>query len=74
VQAQRKAADLPYEARVTLYVQGPDSLQAVITRHVETVRTECLVTRLLHTAPPAGVAAERVKIEGQEVALAIEPA
>jgi len=42
VQALRKEHDLAYEARITLNVDCDDAFWAILTRHVELVRNECL--------------------------------
>jgi len=70
VQALRKEHELPYEARIALYIQGPTELTDVIQRFSDTVRRECLAERVELGAPPQG-AARAVKIERYEARLAI---
>jgi hypothetical protein len=70
VQALRREQNLPYEARVVLYVQGPEPLLAVIRRFVATVQRECLAERIEFAAAP-GRAMQAVKIESHEARLAI---
>ncbi|MBU0638000.1 MAG: class I tRNA ligase family protein, partial [Planctomycetes bacterium] len=71
VQALRKKRDLPYEARITLYIQGPDQVLEVLRRYADTVRRECLATSIEHTAPASGETHE-FKVAGQQIVLALE--
>jgi len=73
VQGLRKQQDLAYEARIVLHVTGPDEFSEVLRRHEKIVTKECLATRIEYAAPAAGETVT-VKIEGSEVALAIETA
>ena len=70
VQSMRKDQDLAYEARITVYLEGPAELVEVIERHKDVVARECLATKLEYTAPPSGDAAV-AKVEGHVVKLAI---
>jgi isoleucyl-tRNA synthetase len=71
VQGLRKAQNLPYEARIRLYLQGPAKLLEVAKRFDVTIRAECLATSIEQAAPPAGAATHAAKIEGHEVLLGI---
>ncbi|MEW6251326.1 MAG: class I tRNA ligase family protein [Planctomycetota bacterium] len=71
VQALRKEQDLPYEARIVLYVQGPEPVLAVVRRYAETIKSECLATRIEETPPPADAARVEAKIEGHAVVLGL---
>ena len=72
VQGLRKEQDLAYEARITLYVAGPEEFLAVVRRFGDTVKHECLAEQLELAAPPSGKAYEK-KIEGHAVTLAVVP-
>jgi isoleucyl-tRNA synthetase len=71
VQVLRKAQNLPYEARIRLYLQGPARLLEVAERFDATIRAECLATTIEHAGPPAGAATHAAKIEGHPVVLGI---
>ena len=71
VQALRKEQDLPYEARVTLYVQGPDKLRDVVERYAAIIKVECLAARIESGTAPADIQLQAAKIEGHAVKLAI---
>jgi len=72
VQGLRKQQDLAYEARITLYIAGPEEFLAVVRRFGDTVKHECLAEQLELAAPPSGEVCEK-KIEGHAVTLAVVP-
>ncbi|MFH1748457.1 MAG: class I tRNA ligase family protein [Planctomycetota bacterium] len=65
VQALRKEHDLAYEARITLYIEGPDELLDVVRRHADTLQKECLAERVEYAAGP-GVELREVKVESYQ--------
>ncbi len=69
VQAARKELDLAYEARIELHLDGPAAFQAIIERFAETVRSECLVSRIVFGA--AVESAQEIEVEGQKVRMAV---
>ena len=71
VQALRKDQNLPYEARVTLYIQGPDKLRGVVQRFADTIKAECLAQNIELTAAPPDIQLQASKIEAHEVRLGI---
>jgi len=71
VQALRKEHDLPYEARITLYVQGATVISDLVRRYAATIQQECLATRIECGPPPAGTLTQTHKIEGREVGVAL---
>jgi isoleucyl-tRNA synthetase len=71
VQELRKNLKLPYEARITLYVQAPERVLEVVRRFAPTIESECLAATIHQAAAPPGAATQAAKIEGQEVTLAI---
>jgi isoleucyl-tRNA synthetase len=71
VQGLRKQQNLPYEARIALYVEAPEEFLNVVRGFADTVRHECLATRIEY-APPPGGDIQTVRVETVEVKLAIE--
>ncbi len=71
VQNLRKEHNLPYEARITLYVEADEALRDVLRRYQDVVRGECLAERIEPTVP-AGVAAREVKVEGHPAKIGLE--
>ena len=71
VQGLRKKQELAYEARVTLYVTGPEEFTNIVGRLADTIGSECLAERIVLTVPPTGDVLE-AKIEGHPVKLAIQ--
>ncbi len=73
VQNLRKEHNLPYEARITLYVEADDALAGVLRRYEDVVRGECLAQRI-EPAVPEGTAAREVKVEGHaaKIGLSVE--
>jgi isoleucyl-tRNA synthetase len=71
VQALRKEHDLPYETRITLYVQGATAISDLVQRYAATIQQECLATRIECGPPPAGTLTQTHKIEGHEVGVAL---
>ena len=69
VQAARKELDLAYEARIDLHLEGPAAFQAIVERFAESVRSECLVNRIVFGA--AGESAQEIEVEGQAVKMAV---
>jgi isoleucyl-tRNA synthetase len=73
VQALRREHDLPYQQRITLYVETTPELAAIVARHGDVLARECLATAV-EPAVPAGAAATEAKVEGHAVRLALAPA
>jgi isoleucyl-tRNA synthetase len=71
VQALRKEHQLPYEARIRLYVDGPPELLNVVRRFEEVIRRECLVVEIELGRRPAGRVSRR-QIDFCEADLLIE--
>jgi isoleucyl-tRNA synthetase len=71
VQGVRKDLNLAYEARITLRLETTPELQAIVQRHVETLRRECLVDEAGFGAVTTGEIRE-VKVEGHATKLAVE--
>lgn len=71
VQALRKAGNLPYEARITLFVQGSEKLVAVVRRFSATIESECLAASIRYVPPPADAATQAAKIDGHDVTIGI---
>ena len=72
VQEMRKNQKLDYEARVTLYVDGPVRVLDVVRRFSSTIESECLAATIELTAASSGTETQTVKIEGHEVKLYIQ--
>jgi isoleucyl-tRNA synthetase len=72
VQSLRKSANLPYEARVKLFVDGPAELAEVVRRFSDTVARECLAPQIEYDLPPTGTPTPAT-IESFEVRLLLEP-
>jgi len=70
VQAARKDASLPYEARIGLHVDGPPEFLAIIRKFADTIRSECLAERIEFSPPPSGEW-QTVELEGWAVKLAV---
>ena len=70
VQGLRRKHELAYEARVTLYVTGPEEFTNIVAAFTDTIGSECLAERIEFGAPPTGDVLE-VKLEGHPVKLAI---
>jgi isoleucyl-tRNA synthetase len=73
VQALRKDKDLPYEARITLYVEGPAELREIVQRFESTISHECLTTAIVF-GPPAEGQMQALKLDGLETRLTIATA
>jgi len=71
VQGLRRELDLPFDARIVLYVQAPEDLADIVRRYGQVVQRECLAERIEFTPAPAG-ASRPAQIEGRSVALTIE--
>jgi len=70
VQAARKSADLPYEARIALWLDAPEAVRGVVDRNAELVMRECLVVRFDDVAGD-GAVIQDVEIDGVAVRLAV---
>ncbi len=67
VQALRKARDLPYEARIRLWIAGDPEVVAACRAHETYLREECLAAGILWAEPPSGgIAAD---VDGKAVRL-----
>jgi len=73
VQALRKDKDLPYEARITLYVEGPAELREIVQRFESIIGHECLTTAIVF-GPPTEGQMQALKLDGLEARLAIATA
>jgi isoleucyl-tRNA synthetase len=73
VQTMRKTANLPYEARIRLYVQGADKLLTVVRRFAEVIESECLAPEIVFQPPPAGVEPWTGQLEGLTATVALVP-
>ncbi len=73
VQTLRKTAALPYEARIRVFVQGPEKLLTVVRRFAEVIESECLAPELAFQPPPAGVEQWTGQLEGLAATVAIVP-
>jgi len=71
IQAARKAEHLEYVARIRLAITGPVDLLAVVYRHADVIRRECLITAI-DRSPDGAAGAREVEIEGYAVRFAIE--
>ncbi|MEW6198177.1 MAG: class I tRNA ligase family protein [Planctomycetota bacterium] len=71
VQALRKTRELPYEARITLFVRGSEKLVAVVRRFAATIQNECLASSITWAAPPDDAATQAAKIDGHDVTVGI---
>lgn len=69
VQAERKAQDLPYEARIRLWISGDPEVVAACRAHEATIREECLAAEILWAEPPE--ATEPVDVEGRPLRIGI---
>jgi isoleucyl-tRNA synthetase len=71
IQALRKDQDLPYEARIAVYIDAPDEITRIADRFADTIQRECLADRIEKTAAAEKTGPTRAKIEGHPVTLAI---
>lgn len=71
VQALRKAQNLPYSARVTLYAHADEQVLAVLRRFANVVESECLAPTIKSELPPAGAEVWTGKVEGHAATLGI---
>ncbi len=72
VQGLRKELDLPYQARITLYVQTDEKLAEVIRRFEQSLRQECLVEQIAFEASSTGVEMREFEIESHKAQLGIK--
>ena len=70
VQTLRKEHNLPYEARIALFVETAPELADVIQRWEETLSSETLAARVVLGPPESGEAKE-VSVEGTAVRVAL---
>lgn len=71
VQALRKEQNLAYEARIHLFLEAPAALERIATAFRATLATECLADELVFGAPPAGIPATVIEVEGHAAKLAV---
>ncbi|MCI0885869.1 MAG: isoleucine--tRNA ligase, partial [Chloroflexi bacterium] len=74
LQNLRKAAGLEISDRIVAYHGDSERVAAVLAAHGDYVRAETLADELVAGDPPDGATAEKVKIEGAEVTLAVRKA
>ncbi len=74
LQNLRKAAGLEISDRIVAYHGDSERVAAVLATHGDYVRAETLADELVAGDPPDGATAEPVKIEGNEVTLAVRKA
>ncbi len=70
VQTLRKEHNLPYEARIALFVETAPELADVLGRWQETLAAETLAERVVF-GPPEAAEAKEVSVEGTAVRLAL---
>ena len=73
VQTLRKEQDLPYAARITLFLDAPPEFLALARKFQSVLQSECLVSSLDTQIPPA-LATVEVDIEGTKVRLTLRQA
>jgi isoleucyl-tRNA synthetase len=71
VQNLRKTANLAYEARITLYVDGPPELRSVVEQFEPLIRGECLAEQITFATPRGGATSTEVRIEGHNVKIGL---
>lgn len=70
VQARRKALDLPYEARVRVWIAGDPEVVRACRAHEEAIREECLAAAIAWEAPAEAEAAD---VDGREARILVTP-
>jgi isoleucyl-tRNA synthetase len=73
IQTARKLFDLPYEARIETYLNGPERIMEAVREHEEYIRSETLSVRLLGSPPeqPIRGVIDKTFVEGEEVEIAL---
>ena len=76
VQDARRTADLRVDQRIRLHLDGSGPVREAIDEHRDAIANETLATELTvgHGAPFAGVAHDEHVIEGEPLAVRLEPA
>jgi isoleucyl-tRNA synthetase len=74
VQNARKDMGLEYTDRIRLWLRGSDRVLRIVERHRESLSTEVLAASVSTDAPPAGVEARELDVEGEAVVLAVQRA
>ena len=73
IQNIRKDMDLPYEARIETAITGSDRIREAVAAHEKYILDETLSVKLLDSVPD-GVDPVTVKVEGEDVTLAVKRA
>ncbi|MBN1807795.1 MAG: isoleucine--tRNA ligase [Planctomycetes bacterium] len=71
IQALRKEAALPYEARIRVYVSGGDNAARVLAAFGDYVRSETLCTELYREPFPSPARKAELDLEGESVSIGI---
>ena len=71
VQALRKERDLPFDARIELWVHTEGDVAAAVAEHQQAIARETQTDALHLGPPPAGAALKEVVVEGTTVVLAL---
>jgi isoleucyl-tRNA synthetase len=72
VQQARKAAGLNIDDRIVLYIKGEGLLQDAVEAAKEYIASETLAVQLLASDPPSDAFVSTVRVDGQEVRLALK--
>ncbi len=71
VQGLRKEADLPYQARIELFVETDADFASILERFADTIRAECLAAAVSLRGGAAGVDLRELTIEGRKARLGL---
>ncbi|MBM3946732.1 MAG: class I tRNA ligase family protein [SAR202 cluster bacterium] len=71
VQNLRRSAGFEIADRITLWVGGSPRVQRVMERFADYIQQETLAERVIEGVPPAGAAGETLKVEGEDVTVAV---
>ncbi|MFQ5880126.1 MAG: DUF5915 domain-containing protein, partial [Dehalococcoidia bacterium] len=71
LQTMRKNAGFDIADRIVTYYQGDDDFRRVLQKFGDYVRQETLSRELVEGPPPADAHAERHRVDGREVVLAV---
>ena len=71
VQAERKAQDLPYQARIALHLRLPEALAGLVERHGESLMAEVLADELVLGEMPESVAEREAMVDERPVGVGV---
>ena len=71
VQELRKQAELSLDARIELFIDGPEAVVGTLEPHLAAVASDTLADAVILTAATTGAPAVEVEVEGGTVAVAI---